>query len=91
VPNPAQYDALWAVLSGKLVVGDKTIAKPAARNGDSCDRTIAPTPDSMTAWMTLVEGVCNVVATGTFTPANNATSFTSSGTVTATAQNLKAE
>jgi hypothetical protein len=92
VPTPAQYDALWAVLSGKLVVGDKTVAKPAARNGDTVDRTIAPAPgDAMTVWMTLVETICNGVAPGSFTALNNAFSFTSSGTVTATAQNLKAE
>lgn len=89
-PNPALYDALWAVLTGKLVVGSKATAKPVARNGDSADRLLAP-PDSMTAWMTLVEGVCNIVVPLTFTPANNALSFTSSGTVTATAQDMKAD
>lgn len=89
-PNAALYDVLWAVLSGKLVVGDKTTAKPVGRHGDSADRLTAP-PDALTAWMTLVEGVVNGVAPGTFTPLNNALSFTSSGTITATAQNLKAE
>lgn len=89
-PDPTSYDAAWAVLFGQLKVGSSAAVKATALHLDAVNRTIAP-PDAMTAWMTLVEGVCNTVAPGTFTPLNNALSFALAGKVAATAAKLKAE
>jgi hypothetical protein len=91
-PGPTSYDAAWAVLFGQLKVGSSAASKAVGLHKDQVNRTIAPVPgDAMTVWMTTVETVCNVVAGGTFTPLNNAFSFTSAGTLAATAAKLKAE
>ncbi len=89
-PDPTSYDAAWGVLFGQYKVGSSAAALAVGLDQDPAMRTVAP-PDSMTAWMTLVEGVCNVVTPGTFTPANNALSFSICGLLAASARRLKAE
>jgi phage gp45-like len=76
--------------SGQHVKLGSGATKDLGLDGDTVDRTTAP-PDSMTAWMTLVEGVCNTVAPGTFTGVNNALSFSDNGTLTASATKVKGE
>ena len=88
-PDPLSYDAAWAVLFGNHKFGGSDATKKVGLDGDPVNRTLVPTPDAMTAWMTLVEPVINIIAPGTFTPLNNALSFTLAGKLAASAGTMK--